>query len=117
VPRRPKTTVDIVLPHYNEAEAFEETYGRLRAVVDKLPQAFTFYCVDDGSRDGTSGLVQKLAKRDRRIRLIELSRNFGHQAALTAGLAAAKGDVVITMDGDGQHPPSSAADAADQTGI
>ena len=106
VTRRAKSTVDIVLPLYNEADAFEETYGRIRAVVDALPQAFTFYCVDDGSSDGTAGLIRRLARRDRRIHLIELSRNFGHQAALTAGLAAARADVVITMDGDGQHPPT-----------
>jgi dolichol-phosphate mannosyltransferase len=104
VPRRLKPTVDIVLPLYNEADVFEHTYRGLRNVIDSLPHQFTIYCVDDGSTDGTPDLLRRLAKRNTGIRVIELSRNFGHQAALTAGLEAAKGDIVITMDGDGQHP-------------
>lgn len=105
MPPRAKGTVDIVLPLYNEVEAFEQTYHGLRAVIDRLPQAFTLICVDDGSSDTTPALLRKLAKHDKRIRIIELSRNFGHQAALSAGLAASKGSAVVTMDGDGQHPP------------
>ncbi|HSR20595.1 MAG TPA: glycosyltransferase family 2 protein [Anaerolineales bacterium] len=104
MPRRLKTTVDIVLPLYNEVETFEQTYRELRAVVDSLPYRFTFYCVDDGSTDGTSDLLRRLARRSKDIRVIALSRNFGHQAALTAGLDASQGEIVITMDGDGQHP-------------
>jgi dolichol-phosphate mannosyltransferase len=104
-PVRRKPSVDIVLPLFDEAEAFEGTYRGLRAVIDKLPHEFTIYCVDDGSTDGTPDLLRKLAKRNRGLRVIELSRNFGHQAALTAGLAATRADIVITMDGDGQHPP------------
>ena len=106
MPRRRRVTVDIVLPLYNEKDGFERTYRDLRAAIDKLPYEFTLLCVDDGSTDGnrrTGGAES--AKRDRRIRLVQLSRNFGHQAALTAGLAAVHGDVVVTMDGDGQHPP------------
>jgi glycosyltransferase involved in cell wall biosynthesis len=106
VPRATKSTVDIVLPLYNEADVFEQTYQELRAVIDKLPHRITLYCVDDGSTDATASLLERLALRDKRIRIIALSRNFGHQAALTAGLKAATGDIVITMDGDGQHPPS-----------
>ncbi|MFH1184775.1 MAG: glycosyltransferase family 2 protein [Chloroflexota bacterium] len=105
MPRKSKSTVDIVLPLYNEVDVFEHTYRRLRAVIDALPHQFMIYCVDDGSTDGTSDLLKRLAKRHRGTRVIELSRNFGHQAALTAGLAAATGAIVITMDGDGQHPP------------
>jgi dolichol-phosphate mannosyltransferase len=100
-----KSTADIVLPLYNEADAFEQTYRGLRAVIDKLPHQFTLICVDDGSSDATPALLRRLAKNDKRIRLIELSRNFGHQAALSAGLATSKGSMVLTMDGDGQHPP------------
>lgn len=105
MPRRSNSTVDIVLPIYNEAAVFEQTYRALRRVIDRLPFRFTIYCVDDGSSDGTPELLRAVARRDSRIRPIELSRNFGHQAALTAGLAAAKGSIVITMDADGQHPP------------
>jgi len=105
VPRRSKSTVDIVLPLFNEADVFEQTYRGVCTVINALPYQFTIYCVDDGSTDGTPELLKRLAKRNKRIRVIELSRNFGHQAALTAGLAASKGSIVITMDGDGQHPP------------
>jgi dolichol-phosphate mannosyltransferase len=105
MPARVKSTADIVLPLYNEADAFEQTYRGLRAVIDKLPYLFTLICVDDGSSDATPTLLRRLAKNDERIQIIELSRNFGHQAALSAGLAASKGSVVLTMDGDGQHPP------------
>ena len=74
-------------------------------MIDPLDEQFTIWCVDDGSTDDTPALLRRLATRDARLRTIQLTRNFGHQAALTAGLAAAQGDVVITMDGDGQHPP------------
>ncbi|HEY5983575.1 MAG TPA: glycosyltransferase family 2 protein [Anaerolineales bacterium] len=104
MPRKSKTTVDIVLPLYNEADAFELTYGELIQAIRTLPHQFQIHCVDDGSTDGTAQLLRRLEARDKRIDIIQLSRNFGHQAALTAGLAASHGDVVITMDGDGQHP-------------
>jgi polyisoprenyl-phosphate glycosyltransferase len=102
--RRPTVSVDIVLPLYNEKEGFERTYAGLQKEIAALPFEFTVLCVDDGSTDGTPELVHEISGRDKRVRLVELSRNFGHQAALTAGLAISKGDVVITMDGDGQHP-------------
>lgn len=105
VPRKSRPTVDIVIPVFNEASIVEKTHANLRSVIGKLPQTFTIYYVNDGSTDGTSEVLASLAKRDRNIRIIELSRNFGHQAALTAGLDASSGDVVITMDADGQHPP------------
>lgn len=105
MPRKPKPSVDIVIPVYNEAGVVEQTFAGLRAVVDSLSYEFTFYYVNDGSQDGTSDSLAALAKTDRRVRAIELSRNFGHQAALTAGLDASSGDIVITMDADGQHPP------------
>jgi polyisoprenyl-phosphate glycosyltransferase len=102
---RPRATVDIVLPLFNEAEGFERTYKELRAAIASLPYEFRLLCVDDGSTDSTPELVERISKRDKRVRLVELSRNFGHQAALTAGLALSEGDIVISMDGDGQHPP------------
>src|SRR5262249_20315363 len=62
--------------------------------------------VNDGSTDGTAAILNQLAASDSRIKVIHLSRNFGHQAALTAGLDVTTADIVISMDGDGQHPPS-----------
>lgn len=102
-PRR-KLRVDIVLPLFNEAEGFEATYKVLRDAIARLPHEFRLLLVDDGSTDGTRDLLRRISDRDERVRLVELSRNFGHQAALSAGLALSTGDIVITMDGDGQHP-------------
>jgi polyisoprenyl-phosphate glycosyltransferase len=100
-----KLNVSIVIPIYNEAGVVEQSHAHLCAAVDSLPYQFTFYYVDDGSRDDTEKSIASLAKKDRRVKLIALSRNFGHQAALSAGLDHAEGDVIISMDGDGQHPP------------
>ncbi len=97
--------VDIVIPVYNEAGVVEKGHERLVAVIDKLPYDFTIYYVNDGSTDTTPDSLAALAAADARVRIIELSRNFGHQAALTAGIDASSGDAVVTMDCDGQHPP------------
>ena len=100
-----KMRVAIVVPVYNESGVVEQSHANICTVVDKLPYQFTFYYVDDGSNDGTEKSLNTLAKKDRRVKVITLSRNFGHQAALSAGLDRAEGDAVISMDGDGQHPP------------
>lgn len=102
-PESQKQTVDLVIPVYNEAGVVEQTHARICTVIDSLPYTFTVYYIDDGSDDGTPASIKALG--DTRIRLLELSRNFGHQAALTAGMDVSQGDIVITMDGDGQHPP------------
>jgi glycosyltransferase involved in cell wall biosynthesis len=102
-PEREQTTVDLVIPVFNEAGVVEQTHARICAVIDALPYDFTIYYVDDGSDDGTLGSLNSLS--DARVKVLELSRNFGHQAALTAGMDATQGDIIITMDGDGQHPP------------
>jgi len=103
--KKNRLSVEIVIPVYNEAGVVEQTHAQLRAAVDGLADDFSFLYVDDGSSDGTPASLAALTRSDGRVRFIELSRNFGHQAALTAGLDAARGDVVITMDADGQHPP------------
>lgn len=100
---RQKQDIDLVIPVFNEAGVVEQTHARIRAVIDSLPYNFTIYYVDDGSTDGTLDSLKALD--DTRVQTLELSRNFGHQAALTAGMDATHGDIVITMDGDGQHPP------------
>ncbi len=105
MPRKSASSIDIVIPVYNEAEVIQPVYDRLCAVLKPLKGNLRIHYVDDGSTDKTAEVLAGLTARDRRIEVIELSRNFGHQAALTAGLEAATGDVVITMDGDGQHPP------------
>jgi len=102
-PDHKKQSVDLVIPVFNEAGVVEQTHARICAVIGNLPYDFTFYYVDDGSTDGTVASLESLS--DTRIKVLALSRNFGHQAALTAGMDATQGDIIITMDGDGQHPP------------
>ncbi len=99
-------TVGIVVPVYNEEDALLAFHRQLCEAIQGLPYAFLIYYVSDGSTDLTNELLRELACGDERITAIELSRNFGHQAALTAGIDAARGDYIITMDGDGQHPPA-----------
>jgi dolichol-phosphate mannosyltransferase len=100
-----KLTVDLVIPVFNEAEIVRQIHERICKIVEALSQEFTFIYVNDGSSDGTPDELEELAKTDKRVRVLTLSRNFGHQAALTAGLDASQGEVVISMDADGQHPP------------
>jgi dolichol-phosphate mannosyltransferase len=104
-PKKTKLNVDLIIPIFNEAGVVERTYLKICEVIDPLPHTFVIYYIDDGSTDGSSESLKALAKKDERIVLLELARNFGHQAALTAGLDASQGDFVISMDGDGQHPP------------
>jgi dolichol-phosphate mannosyltransferase len=99
--------VDIVIPVYNEEGAVVELYHQLNRTIDTLSTYnFRILFVNDGSTDATQAVLMSLAENDERVTVLELSRNFGHQAALTAGLDICQGDYVITMDGDGQHPPS-----------
>ncbi len=97
--------IDLVIPVFNEAGVVEQTYASICKIIDPLPYRFTIYYVDDGSQEPTVKCLGSLAEKDKRIVLLQLARNFGHQAALTAGLDASIGDFVISMDADGQHPP------------
>ena len=98
--------MSIVIPVYNEAEAFPVFFEELRAVTDGLDYETEIIPVNDGSTDGTEDLLDSLAKTCPEVHPVHLSRNFGHQAALCAGMEAAQGDYMISMDGDGQHPAS-----------
>jgi polyisoprenyl-phosphate glycosyltransferase len=104
-PRKSKISVDLVIPVFNEQGVVEQTYAEICQVIDESPHKFSIYYIDDGSEDGTVQSLNTLAEKDKRVVVLELSRNFGHQAALTAGIDAAQGDFVISMDADGQHPP------------
>ena len=97
--------VDLIVPVYNEQEAIGAFHAQVSAATAVLPYAFQIYYINDGSTDSTAALLAEIAANDARVHIIELSRNFGHQAALTAGLDRAEGDYVISLDGDGQHPP------------
>lgn len=97
--------ISIVLPCYNESANVAELHQRLDQVAGRIDGEVEFVFVDDGSRDDTLALLKEVARNDPRVRVLGLSRNFGHQAALTAGLDYATGDAVVVMDADLQHPP------------
>ena len=97
--------VSIVIPVYNEENLIDELISRLQQTTAKLPYIFDFIIVDDGSQDNTIILLQEHQKRDKRIKILKLTRNWGHQNAFNAGIDYTKGDAVILMDGDLEDPP------------
>ena len=102
-PGRSLKLLSVVAPVYNEVATIEQFYSRVCAALDGLQ--FEIVLVDDGSTDGSDVELQKLAGNDPRVRVVQLSRNFGHQTALTAGLDHARGDAVVMLDADLQDPP------------
>jgi dolichol-phosphate mannosyltransferase len=100
---RPLELLSVVAPVYNEEATIEEFYARVCSALEDLP--FELILVDDGSSDGTPITLDHLATSDPRVRVVFLSRNFGHQTALTAGLDHARGDAVVMLDADLQDPP------------
>ncbi|HET9720696.1 MAG TPA: glycosyltransferase family 2 protein [Solirubrobacteraceae bacterium] len=103
VGERPLKLLSVVAPVYNEVALVEAFYKRVIAALQGIP--FELVLVDDGSSDGSLEVLERLAESDPRVRLVVLSRNFGHQLALTAGLDHAGGDVVVMLDADLQDPP------------
>jgi glycosyltransferase involved in cell wall biosynthesis len=97
--------LSIVIPLYNEEQNLGKLHERLLSVISKLSISWEVIFVDDGSSDNTLKIIEELASKNPSIKLISLTRNFGHQAALMAGLDNAQADAVITMDGDLQDPP------------
>ena len=97
--------ISLVVPAYNEEEVLEAFHREVSAEIDRLPDDFEFVFIDDGSRDRTAAIMRDLASADPRVRAVILSRNFGHEAAIEAGLNAARGDAVIVMDADLQDGP------------
>lgn len=100
-----KKKIAIVIPSYNEEGNIEVLVKTLHNVLDKLPYDYDLIFVDDGSSDLTLQTLRNLSENDKNLFYIELSRNFGHQNALKAGVDSANANAVITMDGDMQHPP------------
>lgn len=100
-----KPAYSIVLPVYNEEQGLEETYRRISSVLDALQAESEIILVDDGSYDSSLVKIRQLHERDPRVRYVSLSRNFGHQIAVTAGLSFARGDAVVILDADLQDPP------------
>ncbi len=101
-----KKTVTIVVPVYNEAENIPHFAAAVDEAMAGLPYDYEILFVDDGSREESREVLRKTAAADLHVRALYLSRNYGHQAALTCGIDNADGDAVVTMDGDMQHPPA-----------
>ena len=102
----PNKLVSIVISAYNEQDNVTELYKQLNNELKKVKNTnFEFLYVDDGSSDKTYDNCLKLQKKDARVKVVQLKRNFGHEIAMTAGMDYAKGDAVIFMDSDLQHPP------------
>src|ERR1700747_177562 len=103
------TTIDIILPVYNEEEGLTTFNGALSAVLSSLSHRYSFQVtyVLDQSRDNSLDVLKEIASRDPRVAVLHLSRRFGHQMSLTAGLDHSDGDASILMDCDLQHPPET----------
>lgn len=95
----------IVVPVYNEEEVIQETYRRLTEVMCSTGEAYELLFVNDGSKDKTADIIKAFCKKDDAVILLDFSRNFGHQIAITAGMDYAKGNAVVVMDADLQDPP------------
>jgi polyisoprenyl-phosphate glycosyltransferase len=102
----PSDRMAIIVPCYNEAAVIERFHAELTSALDRLDAVWRVCFIDDGSTDSTLERLNSLAKSDHRVRVYALSRNFGHQVALSAGLDVTLGSAVVMMDADLQHPPS-----------
>ncbi len=101
----PVPTLSVVVPCYNEQESIEACHQRLTEVLAGLDGTYEIIYVNDGSRDNTAVLLEQIHQRDAHAVLVQLSRNFGHQPAVTAGLSASLGQAVVIIDADLQDPP------------
>src|SRR4051794_4962840 len=97
--------LSVVVPLYNEADGVREFHGALtRTLKNGVRAEYEIIYVDDGSLDNTAEIVRSLRRRNTRVKLLRLSRNFGKESALTAGITAASGQAIVMLDGDCQHP-------------
>ncbi len=97
--------ISIIIPIYNEVINIPLIHKALAKQMKKLSYRFEMVFIDDGSSDGSLGAIEKIAKDDKKVQIIEFARNFGKEAAISAGLHEAKGDAAIMIDADLQHPP------------
>ena len=104
-PRRSNPELSIVVPLFNEQENIRELHRRVSESIASLGRTYELVFVNDGSRDHTAEIANELARRDGRVVVVHLSRNFGHQAAISAGIYVTRGRAVVLMDGDLQDPP------------
>ena len=107
-------TFSVVVPIYNELENIPELYPRIKDVMEKTGEPWELILIDDGSTDGSTEVIRKLAQNDKRVRPVIFARNFGHQIAVTAGIDYSRGDAVIIIDADLQDPPEVILDLIDK---
>ena len=100
-----KILCSVVIPVFNEELVVQETYIRLKTVMDALHEPYELLFVNDGSRDNTTTLIKKICDSDTRVKLVDFSRNFGHQMASTAGMDYSSGETIVLIDADLQDPP------------
>ncbi len=100
-----KAKYSVVVPMYNEEEVITESYKRLTETMEKTGEPYELVFVNDGSRDKSAEIIRELSKTDASVRLVDFSRNFGHQSAVTAGMDFSTGDAVVLIDADLQDPP------------
>ncbi|WP_435168190.1 glycosyltransferase family 2 protein [Paenibacillus glycanilyticus] len=100
-----KARYSIIVPMYNEEEVIRHTYAKLKEVMDGYGESYELVFINDGSKDRTVEIVEAICQQDANVRLINFSRNFGHQIAITAGMDYAQGDAIIIIDADLQDPP------------
>jgi dolichol-phosphate mannosyltransferase len=97
--------LSMVVPVLNEEEALRHTYATLNGLLESLGMAFEVIVVDKGSTDGTAAIMHELCRGDPRWKYVRLSRNFGYQNSITAGMLTARGDAIMVIDADLQDPP------------
>lgn len=100
-----RTVYSVIVPLYNEEAVVQDSYERIREVMDTTGEPYEIIFINDGSKDSTYQKVREILKKDKNVKLISFSRNFGHQSAITAGMDYCTGQAVIVIDADLQDPP------------
>ena len=109
-----RPTLSLIIPCFNEEEIIEELDRRLKAFLAEIDETWEVVFVNDGSKDSTLAMLTALAEAEKRYKIVSFSRNFGHQAAITAGMDRADGDAVVIMDADLQDPPEVVTEMIDK---
>ena len=101
-----KTQLSVVVPIFNEEKNIPKLYKELQATLPKISQQYEIIFIDDGSSDKSFTLIKALRRKNKKVKYLKFSRNFGHMSAVDAGLNATKGQKIVLMDADLQDPPS-----------